>query len=148
MLLEINFTLVLFAISFLIFIYLLNLALYKPVGEIIEKRKSIIDVDYLKAKDLTQEANNLLENYKTRIKEAKKGAQELIQNEINEAQRKKETEINHLLISLNQEKEKAIILIKEEQNAVINQLEKEITTLSELITDTILGGNKTLVSSH
>ena len=57
MLLEMNFTLVLFAVSFLIFIYLLNSALFKPVGKVIEERKNLIDGEYSKAKEFTQKAN-------------------------------------------------------------------------------------------
>ena len=51
MLLEINFTLILFAASFLVFIYLLNMTLYKPVGEVIESRKQLMDGEYTKAKE-------------------------------------------------------------------------------------------------
>ena len=148
MLLEINFTLIFFAVSFLIFIYLLNLTLYKPVGEVIEKRKGLIDGEYTKAKELTDTANKILDNYKKQIKSARFEAQNIIQETIKEEQKKKEEKITLLMTDLNKEKEKALKQIKEEQINILNQLQKELTALAELITAKILGGQKSLVGTH
>ena len=147
MLLELNFTLVLFAISFLVFIYLVNLTLYKPVGEIVEKRKNLIEGEYLEAKNSA--ASKLLENYKTQMKSARHTAQGLIEDGINEAKKKKEEKINALLAELNKEKDKSIKLIREEQNEAMKQMESKIKALTELITNKVLGsGEKTLVRAH
>ena len=149
MLLEINFTLVLFAASFLVFIYLLNLTLYKPVGDVIEKRKSLIDREYAKGKELTQKANEMLENYKEKIKSSRHESQLIIQEATKQAQKVKEEKVNQLLSTLNKEKEESFKKIDEEKKIVMQKLEKEIKTLTELITNKILGtGEKTLVSSH
>ncbi|OGI20379.1 MAG: hypothetical protein A3B68_02520 [Candidatus Melainabacteria bacterium RIFCSPHIGHO2_02_FULL_34_12] len=149
MLLELNFTLVLFAISFLVFIYLVNLTLYKPVGEIVEKRKNLIEGEYLEAKNSSEAASKLLENYKTQMKSARHTAQGLIEDGINEAKKKKEEKINALLAELNKEKDKSIKLIREEQNEAMKQMESKIKALTELITNKVLGsGEKTLVRAH
>ena len=149
MLLEINFTLVLFALSFLVFIYLLNQTLYKPVGNIIEKRKSMIDGDFSKAKSLSETANELLENYKNEIKSARIKAQNIIQEAIIQAQKIKEEKVAVLTSSLVKEKEAAINQIKEEEKAALKQLEGQIKTLTDLITSKVLGtGEKSLVGSH
>ena len=149
MLLEINFTLILFAATFLVFIYLLNLTLYKPVGEIIESRKRLIDGEYAHAKELTQRANEILENYKIKIKSARHEAHTVIQNITNQAQKSKEEKISQLLVTLNKKKEESFREIQEEKKIVMQKLEKEIKVLTDLITNIILGtGEKTLVSSH
>ena len=149
MLLEINFTLVLFAISFLIFIYLLNLTLYKPVGEVIEERKNLIDGECQKAKDLTTRANEMLENYKNQIKSVKQLAQNIIQKVVNEAQETKNKKISLVISELNKEKEEALKQLQEEEKNAIKKLEGEIKMLTDLITSKILGtGDKTLVGSH
>lgn len=149
MLLEFNFTLVLFAISFLVFIYLLNLTLYKPVGNVIEKRKNLIDGEYTKSKGFTQSANELLENYKKEIKSARINAQSIIQEAINQAQRVKQEKTAILTASLVKEKEEAVKKIKEEEKATMKQLEGQIKTLVNLITSKVTGmEEKTLVSSH
>lgn len=149
MLLEINFTLVLFAFSFLIFIYLLNLTLYKPVGKVIEKRKGLIDGEYAKSKEYTEDANNMLDGYKNQMKSARHEAQTIIQEGINQAQKIKDEKISQLASSLTKEKEDALKQIKEEKNKAMKSLEGEIKTLTNLITSKVLGmEEKTLVSSH
>ena len=148
MLLEINFTLVLFAISFLVFIYLLNLTLYKPVGEVVELRKKLIDGEYTKAKELTHKANESLESYKNKIKTARHESHTIIQEAIKKAQKVKEEKVSRLLVSLNKEKEDSFKKIEEEKKIVMQKLEKEIKTLTDLIINKILGVEKTLVSSH
>lgn len=148
MLLEINFTLVLFAVSFLVFIYLLNLTLYKPVGEIIESRKRLIDGEYAKGKELTYKANEMLEGYKNKIKNARHESHIIIQDATKQAQKLKEENISQLLITLNKEKEESFKKIEEEKKIVMQKLEKEIKILTDLITNKILGMEKTLVSSH
>ncbi len=149
MLLELNFTLILFGASFLVFIYLLNLTLFKPVGKIIQKRKELIEGDYLEAKDFTEEATGLLESYTKQIKLARKEAQNIIQEAINQAQKSKQERINILLVSLNKEKEEALKQIKKEQEVALKQLEGQINLLTDLITNKVLGiGGKTLVGSH
>ena len=149
MLLELNFTLVIFALSFLIFIYLSNLTLYKPVGKIIDARKSLIDSEYAKAKECTSSAGNILENYKTQIKSARQEAQIITQEAINQAQKIKSEKISVLISSLTKEKEDALKQIQEEKDKAVKSLEDEIKTLTSLITSKVLGmEEKTLVSSH
>lgn len=149
MLLEINFTIVLFAISFLVFIYLLNLTLYKPVGNIIEARKSLIESEYKKSKELTEQATSILENYKNQIKSAKQNAQNIIQEVINLATKKKEEKTSSLILTLNKEKEIAIKQIKAEQEIAIKKLENDIQTLKDLITNKVLGmGEKDLARTY
>ena len=150
MLLEINFTLVLFAVSFLAFIYLLNLTLYKPVGNIVEKRKSLIDGDYERAKELSREANESMESYKNKIKSARLECQNIIHEITLEAQKQKEQKISALLQDLTIEKEEAVKKTEAEKNIVLGKIEKEIKSLSELIVNKILGveTEKTLAGTH
>ena len=149
MLLEINFTLVLFAASFLVFIYLLNLTLYKPVGDLIESRKKLIDGEYAHAKELTHGANEMLENYKNKIKSTRHESHVIIQDATKQAQKLKEEKISQLLVTLNKEKEESFRKIEKEKKVVMQKLEKEIKMLTDLITNKILGtGEKTLVSSY
>lgn len=149
MLLEINFTMVIFAASFLMFIYLLNLTLYKPVGKVIEDRKSLITSDYSKAKGLSDDASQLLGNYKKQIQLARLDAHNIVQEFIDKAQKDKERKIAVLVSSLNKEKEEELEKLQIEQREIMKQLETKLKTLSDLITTKILGSEeKTLVSSH
>lgn len=148
MLLEINFTLVLFALSFLIFIYLLNLTLYKPVGKVIEKRKSIVEGDLNKAKECADEANQSLEDYTNKIKKARFEAQNIIQEIVKQSEKTRSEKISALVSTLTKEKEDALNKIKEEEKSTMNKLEGEIKVLTDLIINQVLGKEKDLVSSR
>ena len=149
MLLEINFTTVLFAISFLVFIYLLNLTLYKPAGEIIEKRKKLINDAYKVAKEFTDEAQKKLEEYKKQIKSARIEAQGIIQQTINNTNKTREEKISALVTELLKEKEIAIKQIQIEKEKSLKEIETKVKALTELITNKILDvEEKTLVKSH
>lgn len=148
MLLEINFTLVLFALSFMVFIYLLNLTLFKPVGEVIEKRKSIVEGDLDKAKNLTTEANQNLEDYTNKIKKARFEAQSIIQEVVKQSEKTRNEKISSLVSTLTKEKEDALNKIKEEEKSTMNKLEGEIKILTDLIINQVIGKEKDLVSSR
>ena len=148
MLLELNFTLVLFAASFLVFIYLLNLTLYKPVGNIIEKRKNLMESDYSKAKSLVNEANELLENYKIQIKKTRHETHNVIHEMTLSAQKVKEEEIQKLFMKLTKEKENSLLLLEKEKKAALAGLESDIKVLTDMIVNKVLGvedKDKTLV---
>ena len=148
MLLELNFTLILFAFSFLVFIYLLNMTLFKPVGKVIEDRKNLIENNYTKAKELTEKVTGILENYKDTIKTVKHEAQVFIQEAINGAKKKKEEKILILLTALNKQKEEALIKLKEEKDLSMKELEGKIKILTNLITSKVLGTENSLVGTH
>lgn len=148
MLLEINFTLILFALSFLVFTYLLNLTLYKPVGEVIEKRKNIVEGDLNKAKELTNEANQSLEDYTNKIKKARFEAQNIVQEIVKQSEKNRNEKISALVSTLTKEKEDALKKIKEEEKSTMNKLEGEIKVLTDLIINQVLGKEKDLVSSR
>jgi len=147
MLLELNFTLVVFALSFLVFVYLLNLTLYKPVGEIIEKRKELVESDLNKASSSAKEADECIQSYKSQIKQARLDSQSIIQESIKKIEKIKQEKISNLLTALSKEKEEALKKIKEEEKSTMQKLEGEIQILTELITNQILGKEKDLARS-
>ena len=147
MLLELNFTFILFALSFLVFINLLNLTLYKPVGEIIEKRKGLVESDLNKASSYAKEANECIQNYQSQIKQARSDSQDIIQESIKQVEKVKQEKISNLLSTLTKEKEEALKKIKIEEKSTMQKLEGEIKILTELITNQILGKEKDLAGS-
>ena len=148
MLLELNFTLVLFAASFLVFIYLLNLTLFKPVGKIIEKRGNLIKGEHSKAKELLENATSLIESYKQKIKSARIESQSLLQEAVNEGKKKRDEKVLVLMTELNKDKETSLKKINEEKETAMKKMESEIKQLTDLITNKVIGSEgKTLVGS-
>lgn len=146
--LEINFTIVLFAISFLIFVNLLNFTLFIPVGKIIEERKNLIDGDYTKASTFSNNAKATLENYSAQIKQARKEAQSIIEKVVAESQKTKQEKISEVISGLQKEKDEAIKKVKQEEQTSLTELENKIKSISELITNKVLGMENSLVGTR
>ena len=140
-----DWTMVFFALSFLIFIFLLNLTLFKPVGKIIEKRKSLIDTEYAKAKESNKLGNEMLEDHKEKIKEAHHEASIITNQAVRDSERIKSEKIHALSINLQKEKEQALKKIKEEEKIAQKELEGKIKTLVDLIMTKIIRQEKDLV---
>lgn len=149
MFLEVNLTMIIFAISFLVFIYLLNLTLFKPVGKIVEKRKSLIESSYEKSKELSNEATKIIEEHKQKIKVARVSAKNIVEEVSLEARSKREEKISMLMESLLNEKEAAILKIKQEEKIRKEELNEKVTELKDLIINKMLGTEEnSLVGSH
>lgn len=137
--LEINFTIVLFSISFLVFVFLLNFTLFKPVGEILEKRKDQIEGNIERAQFIKEEASKSLSEYEATIKTARIESIKIIEESTKQSNKIKQDKINELVNSLQVEKEKAIQLIESEYNSSKNQLANKIKSLTDLITNKVIG---------
>lgn len=146
MLLEVNLTMILFAISFLVFIYLLNFTLYKPVGKIVEDRKNLIEGSYEKSKEYASDASKIFETYEKKIKEARQEAKKIIEDIIYVAKAEKAERVSSLVKTLVKEKEQAVVEIQKELQIKKEALQSKIHELKDLITEKILGGD--LVGTH
>ena len=137
--LQIDFTLVFFAASFLVFIFLLDLVLYKPVGRVIEARKDLVEGGFSQSKELSEKADELMEKYKAALKRARIESQNLIQEVVLQAQKLKEEKIQKLVEELNKDKEVVLTQIKKEKEAANKEIVNKINILTELITAIVLG---------
>jgi F-type H+-transporting ATPase subunit b len=77
---DINATLPLIAIQFILLVLLLNIILYKPLLTIIEERNEYILTNLGKASEILLEANSLTAQYETELSKIRKEAQLEITN--------------------------------------------------------------------
>jgi F-type H+-transporting ATPase subunit b len=77
---DINATLPLIAIQFILLVLLLNIILYNPLLTIIEERNEYILTNLGKASEILLEANNLTARYETELSKIRKEAQLEITN--------------------------------------------------------------------
>jgi F-type H+-transporting ATPase subunit b len=91
---DINATLPLVAIQFLLLVVLLNILLYSPLLTVIEERKEYILTNLGKASELLAEANKLTEQYEQELSSVRKEAQLEITNSQKIHKEILETELN------------------------------------------------------
>ena len=90
--LQFNATFIIAVISFVIFIFIMNMVFYKPVLRIIEDREKYIQDNFDDANKSKEKANSILKNKEERMDETFKSAKEII-NSKNISANKKAKEI-------------------------------------------------------
>jgi F-type H+-transporting ATPase subunit b len=112
-------------INFLILIWILQRLFYKPLLEVIERRKQIIDQSLNDAKNLKQQAEEQCSRYENRQKlweEEKQAAITALHRQF-EAERK--AHLDKLNADLDQERQKANVLLSKQQQQLQQQTEKQ-----------------------
>jgi len=118
-------TFILEIINFLILIWILQRLFYKPLLEVIAKRKQFIDQSLADAKTVQQQAEEQRSHYENRQKlweQEKHAALSALQQQI-DAERK--TLMAQLTIDLEQERQKINVSIQRQQREVQQQAEKQ-----------------------
>lgn len=80
---EINATILISAISFLVFIFIMNKILYKPVLEIMEKRQNYIDANKNEADEHRQKTQQLLADKDAKIADAQRKSRDIVASKAN-----------------------------------------------------------------
>lgn len=75
---EINATILVSAISFLVFIFIMNKILYKPVLEIMEKRQEYIDSNKNEAQEHHKKADSLIKDKNEKIAQAQRKSRDIV----------------------------------------------------------------------
>ena len=135
---EFNGTFIVAFISFIIFTFIMNIILYKPINDIVSKRKNYIDTNYDKAKDNSEKTKAILEDRKNQLAKARLGAKEDVDKKIGLIKNQREE------ITLKAQKE-AKELVEQNRLQSINSsneaketLKVEIKNLAQMISDRFL----------
>jgi F-type H+-transporting ATPase subunit b len=118
-------TFVIEIINFLILIWILQRLFYKPLLEVIAKRKQHIDQSLADAKKLHQEADELRSLYENRQKlwmQEKKAALNALHQQI---EAEKCAQMEKLHVELEQERQKAKVTLTRQQQELQHQAEKQ-----------------------
>ena len=75
---EINATILVSAISFIVFIFIMNKILYKPVLEIMEKRQNYIESNKKEADEHHKKAQDLLADKDAKIADAQRKSRDIV----------------------------------------------------------------------
>lgn len=68
---EFNATLIVAMISFVVFMFIMNAIFYRPILNIIRKREDYVNQNYEKAKEITKEAQEIENEYHTKLASTK-----------------------------------------------------------------------------
>lgn len=131
---ELNATIVIFILSFLLFMVMLDNLFLTPVGEAIESRDKKITGDSKKAQELRDDASAVVEKYEKKLAEIREEAQSIINQSTGEAQKLR----SEKLAAIENEGRKKFdeaksSFLKEKESLVKDLVEEETVLVSEIV---------------
>lgn len=137
--LEINSTILIQFVTFILLMIILNLLLYRPLRKVLQKRRDVVERDHFDANHMGREVERGISRYKELMEEArKKGKEE------KEKLRQEGMVAQHKLLEETEEivrKKKEDMRVQIERNVqdVKNEMGKYAQDLAKEITEKILG---------
>jgi len=136
---EINLTIVIQVLQFLILMFILNRLLFKPISQVMAERKAKINAWEEKTQKLQESARVKLEKYENQLREERAQAQER-QEQLTKELKKKEEE------NLRTVSEEAAGLVASAQRAIVEETERlrlelrqQAVELSQILAEKVLG---------
>lgn len=138
-LLTINGTLVVIAVSFILFVFVMQKIFYGPIAEIKRRRSDYIKTVLEEANTAFQVAENLNKDYQEGLRDARKRVAENTANQLNEANEEKnkmlEGKKQEISAFLNEQKQ----IIQNEKSQAIESLKDQVMDYAYNISKKILG---------
>lgn len=136
---EFNATFLIASISFIVFVFIMNLIFYKPIEEIVQKREAFIDENFDEAKKNNIVSKKLTDAYDKKIAEANSKGKTILNEKSAEAKAKKD----ELILNAKNKAQKDIINNQNELDMAFNQtkdvLKSEIDNLANQISVKLFG---------
>lgn len=135
---DINATLPLMAIQFLVLAALLNAIFYKPLGKAIDERDGYIRSNILGAKEQLAQAEKLAQQYEQELAESRKQARQIIADAQAEAEKVANQQIAVAQQEAQAQKEQAQKEIEAEKESAYQVLEGQVESLTNQMLDKLL----------
>lgn len=136
---DLDATLPIMALQFLLLVAILNGVFYKPLGKAIDDREELVRTNILSAKERLEKAQNLAKQYEQDLGETRKKAGETIAQAQAEAQKIAAAKIAEAQQEAQAQREQAQKEIDEQKQSAFSSLESEVAVLSRQILSKILG---------
>lgn len=136
---DLDATLPIMALQFLLLVVILNGVFYKPLGKAIDDREELVRTNILSAKERLEKAQNLAKQYEQDLGETRKKAGETIAQAQSEAQKIAAVKVAEAQQEAQAQREQAQKEIDEQKQSAFSSLESEVAVLSRQILSKILG---------
>ncbi|TAE61628.1 MAG: F0F1 ATP synthase subunit B' [Nostocales cyanobacterium] len=138
---DLDATLPLMAIQFLVLALILNATLYKPLGKAIDGRNEYVRNNQLDAQERLSKAEKLAEQYEQELAGARRQAQTIIAQAQAEAQKMAAQKIAAAQQEAQAQREKAAGEIEQQKQQALASLEAQVDALSRQILEKLLGAD-------
>ncbi|MGB3263696.1 MAG: F0F1 ATP synthase subunit B' [Microcoleus sp.] len=136
---DIDATLPLMAVQFLILVAVLNAIFYKPLTKSIEERADYIRTTQISAKERLVKSQNLAEEYQQKLGETRRESQAVIAAAQADAKKIASEKVADAQKEAQAAREKASSEIEQQKQEAMRSLEQEVDNLSRQILEKLLG---------
>ena len=140
---DVNGTLLIQIINFIVLCAILGHFCYKPVLKVLDARKERIKNDLDAAVRSKAAAEELKAGYETQLQEAQAKAQDIVNKAVKEAQVQAQAQIDEAHAAIEKEKENATKQIERERKDALENLKTQVAALSCDIAAKIISKNMT-----
>jgi F-type H+-transporting ATPase subunit b len=138
---DLDATLPLMAIQFLVLALILNATLYKPLGNAIDDRNEYIRTNNLQAQERLSKAQALAQEYEQELAHSRRQAQAIVAQAQAEAQKIAAQNIAAAQQEAQVQREKAASEIEQQKQQALAALETQVDALSRQILEKLLGAD-------
>ena len=139
---EFNATIYVTIISFIIFAWIMNAILYKPLTKIMGEREGLVRKNYEEAQKTNEKTDTILKDKEKRLAETSKQTRQILLDKTNEAN----FEYKHRVGEARDRSMRKIIELKNELNKSANSaqpvLEEKVEEFANIIVEKVLNGGK------
>ncbi|MGV2826997.1 F0F1 ATP synthase subunit B' [Myxosarcina sp. GI1(2024)] len=136
---DIDATLPVMAVQFVLLVIILNALFYKPLGKAIDERADYIRNNFKQSRELKEKSESLAADYERELRDVRRKAQETIAAAKSEAEATVAGKIQSAQQEVQAQKQQAADEIEAQKAEVMQALEQQVDTLSDQILEKLLG---------
>jgi F-type H+-transporting ATPase subunit b len=136
---DLDATLPLMAVQFLILTVVLNAIFYKPLGKVIDDRDGYVRTNRAEAEERLAKADQLAQQYERDLADTRRQAQAVIAEAQAEAQKQAAETVAAAQAEAQAKREETQKALDQERQAAMSNLEQQVDSLSQQILDKVLG---------
>lgn len=137
---DIDATLPLMAVQFLILVAVLNALFYKPLGKVLDDRDTLIRSGLTDAKERLSKAEALAQQYERELTEARRQSQQVLVAAQEDAKKIAAEKIAEAQREAQVQREQAQQEIERQKQEAMQSLDEQVESLSNQILEKLLGG--------
>ena len=136
---EFNATFLVSAISFFVFVFLMNRIFYAPLSDIIEKREKLVDDTLNDAKSSREQASGILTERENKLTKAREDSKKIVSSSVEKANSNSKNMIQQAKNDASDEINAKKADLQAQNSDVKSRLENTVNELACVITTKILG---------
>jgi len=136
---EINLTIVIQVLQFLIFVFVLNRLFFKPISQVMTERQETIAAWEKKTRSYQETARLKLENYEKKLRDEKAQAQEGQEQLIKELKAEEEKRLQDVFAEATRIVASTQQALQEERERIRGELHQQAAELSKMLAEKVLG---------